>query len=65
MRNYRKAKPGEVKCADCTHGKKPDAARGWHQCHYFVSGINCGHAIGVSKNGTCNRAARRTEKENP
>ena len=64
MRNYRKAKPGEVKCTDCEYGCKPDEPGRWHQCRYFVRGISGGHEVAVSKNGTCN-CAKRATKENP
>lgn len=57
MKNYRKAKRGEIRCIDCRYVRGPDSIRGWHRCSYSVPH----YAIG--KKNTCDYAKAAEAKE--
>ena len=62
MKNYRTAEPGDVKCGDCKHVRKPRIRGEWWRCYWGVDHVYPYSPEAISQYKTCNYATPEDDR---
>jgi hypothetical protein len=63
MKDYRRARKGEIKCRDCEHGRRPMRPGNRYRCTF--RGPCSGYEPAVGEKHTCAHAEARVDTQSP